>query len=79
MRPQTVLGMTCGGSAVGRSHSRGSSGSLRGQQQLQQSEAVNNEDEMQTEFEATIIEALPQPAGQPAQRSDPQQSTMIVK
>ena len=71
--------MTCRGSGVGRSHSRGSSGSLGGQQQLQQSEAVNNEDEMQIEFEATIIEAMPQPAaGQVAQRSDRQQSTMIV-
>ena len=73
MRPQTVPGMTCRGSGVGRSHSRGSSGSLRGQQQLQQSEAVNSEDEMQTEFEATIIEALPQLAGQGAQPSDHQQ------
>ena len=70
--------MTCRGSGVGRSHSRGSSGSLGGQQQLQQSEAVNNEDEMQIEFEATIIEALPQPAGQAAQRSDRHQSTVIV-
>ena len=71
--------MTFRGSGVGRPHSRGSSGGLGGQQQLQRSEAVSSEDEMQTEFEATIIEALPQPAGQPAQRSDPQQSTMIVK
>ena len=51
--------MTCRGSGVGQSHSRGSSGSLGGQKQLQQSAAVNNEDEMQTEFEATIIEAMP--------------------
>ena len=59
MRPQTVPGMTCEGSGVGRSYSPDSSGSLGGQQQLQQSEDVNNEDEMQTEFEATIIEAMP--------------------
>ena len=62
--------MTFRGSGVGRPHSRGSSGSLGGQQQLQQSEAVNNEDGMQTELEATIFEALPQPAGQAAQRCD---------
>ena len=71
-------GMTYRGSGVGRPHSRGSSGSLGGQQQIQRSEAVSSEDEMQTEFEATIIEALPQPAGQAAQSSDRQQSTMIV-
>ena len=71
-------GMTFRGSGVGRPHSRGSGSSLGGQQQLQRSEAVSSEDEMQTEFEATIIEALPQPAGQAAQPSDRQQSTMIV-
>ena len=74
-------GMTYRGSGVGRPHSRGSGSglsSLGGQQQLQRSEAVSSEDEMQTEFEATIIEALPPPAGQPAQPSDRQQSTMIV-
>ena len=71
--------MTCRGSGVGRSHSRGSSGSLGGQEQLQQSEAVTNKDEMQTELEATIIEALSQPTGQAAQRVDPQQSTMSLK
>ena len=70
--------MTFRGSGVGRPHSRGSSGSLGGQQQIQRSEAVSSEDEMQTEFEATIIEALPQPAGQAAQSNDRQQSTMIV-
>ena len=70
--------MTFRGSGVGRPHSRGSSGGLGGQQQLQRSEAVSSEDEMQTEFETTIIEALPQPAGQAAQSSDRQQSTMIV-
>ena len=72
-------GMTFRGSGVGRPHSRGSSASLGGQQQIQrQSEVVSSEDEMQTEFEATIIEALPQPAGQAAQSNDRQQSTMIV-
>ena len=73
-------GMTFRGSGVGRPHSRGSTGSLGGQitASLQRSEAVSSEDEMQTEFEATIIEALPQPAGQAAQHSDRQQSTMIV-
>ena len=70
--------MTYRSSGVGRPHSRGSSGNLGGQQQLQRSEAVSSEDEMQTEFEATIIEALPQPAGQATQSSDRQQSTMIV-
>ena len=70
--------MTYRGSGVGRPHSRGSSGGLGGQQQIQRSEAVSSEDEMQTEFESTIIEALPQPAGQAAQSSDRQQSTMIV-
>ena len=70
--------MTYRGSGVGRPHSRGSSGNLGGQQQLQRSEAVSSEDEMQTEFEATIIEALPQPAGQATQSGDRQQSTMIV-
>ena len=71
--------MTFRGSGVGRPHSRGSSASLGGQQQIQrQSEVVSSEDEMQTEFEATIIEALPQPAGQAAQSNDRQQSTMIV-
>ena len=70
--------MTSIGSGVGQSYSRGSSGSLGGQQQLQQSEDVNNEDEMQTEFEAATIEALTQPAGQAAQRSDRQQLTMII-
>ena len=71
--------MTFRSSGVGRPHSRGSSASLGGQQQIQrQSEVVSSEDEMQTEFEATIIEALPQPAGQAAQSSDRQQSTMIV-
>ena len=59
-------GMTFRGSGVGRPHSRGSSGGLGGQQQLQRSEAVSSEDEMQTEFEAAIIEALPQHAGQAA-------------
>ena len=70
--------MTYRGSGVGRPHSRGSGASLGGQQQLQRSEAVSSEDEMQTEFEATIIEALPQPAGQAAQSSDRQQATHIV-
>ena len=64
MRPQTVPGMTCRGSGVGRPHSRGSSSSLGRQQQLQLSEAVSSEAEMQSEFEATITEALPQPVRQ---------------
>ena len=72
--------MTFRGSGVGRPHSRGSTGSLGGQitASLQRSEAVSSEDEMQTEFEATIIEALPQPSGQAAHHSECQQSIMIV-